>query len=81
MLLNLLRFYLRRKRGFYLTVIAITGSHTHTQKNLKAVIISIDISHYKESWKSKRCHHLKKKTFRMTLFIFFIFRLVKYLHS
>lgn len=59
MLLNLLCFYLRRKRGFYLTVIAITGSHTHT-KNLKAGIISIDISHYKESWKSKRCHHLKK---------------------
>lgn len=33
MLLNLLRFYLRRKRSFYLTVIAITGSHTHTKKS------------------------------------------------
>lgn len=54
------------------------------KKNLKAGIISIDISHYKESWKSKRCRHLKKdRDFSNdTLhFFFFFFRLVKYLHS
>ncbi len=60
MFLNLLLFYLWRKHGVYLTVIAITGSQKRKKKNLKAGIISIDISHYKESWKSKRCRHLKK---------------------